>query len=197
MNQYRFHQIVQDMKKKYGKAEEDPEIEILFCMESNVLRAKRKHPEIKDFDMQEALCAALYTIKGYLTGKQEDVSKYVTEQVRLLQDAVLYAVDPFRHPEQPLCMALMDYQEDDRTQVLEENYRTAIRCMVRTAESVNIWRQAGGGYFALLERDFGAMVKEDAEDDYTIAMSERVYEITKRYCDAHGIAWEPEEASEE
>ena len=86
------------MEKRYGKikrGEEDFHSMMLFPMESNLLKIRRKHPSSNSRRLREAILLLLHRIEGYLEHEDIDVEKFENEDKVRLREALLMSFDPF------------------------------------------------------------------------------------------------------
>lgn len=170
MQKYQFEKIFKTMKKEYGEIKEgheDPYYQIMFCMEGNVLKVRRKNPASNTYRMKEAVALVLWDIWNRLHEDKTDIDDFRDENNEKLEHALLMAFDPFTNPD---VQAVLDQQFEGYD--LHEYYTYPVRALLRIRKSIDIWEEALGsdGYFKMYERDFGKLFKEDDTEMNFIVM---------------------------
>lgn len=175
MNQHQFEQIRRTMERRYGrmkKGEEDSHAMILFPMESNLLKVRRRHPGSNSRRLKEAIYLVLHYVDGSLAGNMKDLKQYENEDNLRLKQALLVSFDPFTNADinDVLCIQGGKDLSDDET--LEGYYEEPVRCILRILDSVEHWEKRNGsdGYFDFLEGWMGAKIPNDEEMHYAFML---------------------------
>ena len=162
MNQYQFKKIEQRMIRQFGKmkeAETDSCSMIAFCIESNLLVRARTMPDIKESDITNAYLLALHRVDQLLRGVEEDLSEFETDNIRVLENAVLMAFDPITNPEIQAALQL----DMTNSAAVRSFYELPVKTILRTLQSVEFWNKNNGhhGYLRMLERDVAKLMKDE------------------------------------
>lgn len=174
MQRYQFDKIYTQMEKEFGKirsGEEEDHAMVLFPMESNAVKIRRKYPTSNSRRFREAIALALFDVKARYTGEAIDLDKFRDEDNARLEKALLMAFEPFTNEEIRTALKEHSETEPDDPDSLRDYYAEPIRCMLRIKESVDIWEKQLGadGYFTFLENTIGMGV-EGEEMKFSVLM---------------------------
>ena len=163
MQLYQFERIYSQMEKEFGKirkGEEEPYSMLLFPMESNVLKIRRRYPSSNSRRLREAIALALFEIKERYTGEKADVSKFRSEDNERLEKALLMAFDPYTNEE--IMEAIKQGEAGELTpEVLKGYYKLPVMCLLRIKDSIDTWEKRAGadGYFHFIDSYMGSQIK--------------------------------------
>jgi len=169
-NYYTFEKISSHMSKEFGKikiGDEEEYAELMFSIESNLIKINRKTGLNNGWRAVEALRIALFTINGYLNDWKYDFGEYLTTENQDFVKAVLMAIDPFTNKELHELLKQeydLDFQKD-----LYDYFAIPIKCIVRVEDSVQYWTEKAGanGYFEFME----SHVKSPIYDDFKMGFA--------------------------
>lgn len=164
MQQYQFERIYSFMEKEFGKiksGQEQQHEQMLFPMESNLLKVYRSDPASNSRRLKEAIALALFDIRSKYSGEEFALDKFRNKDNEKLEYALLMTFDPFTN--EKIKESLASVSELDLTDVtqLHDFYAEAVICMLRIKESIDLWEKKMGsnGYFQVLENMIGAVIK--------------------------------------
>lgn len=160
VDRYKIDKIHSKMKKTFGDItdkEEDYE-SLLFTMESNMIKVKRRNPQCTSRRVHEAINMALLTVDSYFESKVYEFGSYETEANRLLYDALLYSFDIFTNPEAKMLAESM-YNLESKDGLIEY-FTVPVRCLLRIQKSVKLWIREMGtdGYFEYIMDVFESQI---------------------------------------
>ncbi|MCI8586281.1 MAG: hypothetical protein HFI92_10415 [Lachnospiraceae bacterium] len=173
VNQYKFDKISSIMQKTFGtirRGEEDSYDMLLFPMEGNMLKLYREKKSRNGRRAQEAVRICLFTIDGYLEGKEYDTTAVAAPESQELAHGLLMSFDPFTNDE--VRNALEEHLNLDSVEGLRVYYKVPVMCLLRIEKSIELWNKEMGpeGYFLFLEEHMGSMVKDDGEMHYSVLL---------------------------
>ena len=168
-NYYTFEKIASNMSKEFGKiktGDEEEYSEIMFAIESNLIKTNRKTGLNNSRNALEALRISLFTINGYLNSWEYDFGDYLTTENQDFVKAVLMAIDPFTN--EKLYKLLKEEYDLDSQKDLYEYFTIPIKCIVRVEDSVQYWTEKNGtnGYFEFMERHLKSPFYDDFKMDF-------------------------------
>jgi hypothetical protein len=159
------------MAKKFGTIEKYLEgryIDILFPIESNLLRASRKSGINSGKRAVEAVHICLFMIDGYLNQMEYDLDPYISDTNKPFLTAILMCCDPFTNEYlKPLAKEKCDIHSKEG---LHDYFEAPIKCLLRIEKSIMLWtkEQGGTGYFDFLEEQIGKIVTDDNKIDCVV-----------------------------
>jgi hypothetical protein len=178
VNQYSLDRILSRMAKEYGKIKkgnEDLYSFLLMPMESNILKLYRKNNHLTGHHVTEAICIVLLKIDGYVNSIEYDFSKVITEEARVLANALLLSFDPFTRAE------IFDLAEKiydlNTAEGLKKYFEPPVKCLLRIEQSVNLWSKEWGrhGYFDFIEQQIGSVIEDDGKMLFSIEFKDQKY----------------------
>ena len=162
---YDFEMISSRMGKKYGEIEKDlvsKYAEILFFIESNLLRVYRKYGIDNDRRVIEAIHICLLIINGYLEKIEYNLDSYITDSNQPYYNILLMSFDPFTNEDlRPVVERRCDIQSKEGLFKYFEAPVKALLCIEKNVE-FQIKGYNHNGYFSHLEELIG---KDVANDD--------------------------------
>jgi hypothetical protein len=176
INTYNFDRISSRMEKKFGSIEKYLErkyTNILLPIESNLLRASRKHGINSGRRAIEAIHICLLTIDGYLDEIEYDLDPYITNANKPFLTALLMCFDPFANADlKPVVEERCDIHSKEG---LRDYFEPPVKAMLRIEKSIETWtkKQGDNGYFSFLEQQIGkAIVNNDKIDCVVVKLKE-------------------------
>lgn len=167
---YKLNRISSLMAKEFGtipKGEEDeePYWQILFSLESNILRVHRKNNLFAGSRAIEAIRMSLLIIDGYIKGIEYGYSRFTNEANQTFMQAILMSFDPFINPE-----IKRKLKKDKYILNVKDYFTLPIRCLLRIEKSIKLWSEDFGenGYFQIIEGTMGKGVKDNNKIDFSI-----------------------------
>lgn len=175
VDRYNFNKISSRMTQKFGsikKGKEEGHEFSLFPMESNLLKLHREDEKRDSRRAVEAIHICLFTIDGYLTDTEYDLSSFLSEQNQALAKGLLMSFDPFTNEE--IREILGEKWRPDDVESLTDYYEEPVKCLIRIEKSIEFWLKAGGieGYFKYIEDLMGDAVKRDTRMEYAVPVSD-------------------------
>ncbi|MBR1684963.1 MAG: hypothetical protein IJ708_07465 [Clostridia bacterium] len=155
MNDYQFRRVERDLKKRYGKCE-DEEMElysqIVYPIERNCMRIHRREKAATSRAMHDALLLCLHRMKDHIDDTHTDTSSFEKEGAMLLLHGIMVSIDPYD--------PVWEGKYDDAV-TNKSTYIVLSRILLRLLESVDLWNEVYGteGYFFFLEDFLGKKVK--------------------------------------
>jgi hypothetical protein len=165
-----FERMPSKMAKTFGtipKGSENDFNEVLFPMESNLLKVNRIHGANNGRRAMEAVALCLFKVDGYLNGKEYDLSGFVSPENEFYMNALLMAFDPFTNGRlRAVAEGAWDLNSPEG---LRGYFSTPVKCLLRIAKSIDLWTKdyGAGGYFGFLEGQIGVLVPQDGKMDFT------------------------------
>jgi len=123
-----------------------------MSMESNLLKLYRNNKHITDHHTTEDIRIALLKVDGYVNSIEYDFSKVITDENKVLANALLLSFDPFTREE---IFDLAEKSYDLNTaKGLKEYFELPVKCLLRIEQSVIRWSKEWGrhGYFDFIEQ---------------------------------------------
>lgn len=159
------------MAQKFGsmkKGEEEEHALFMFTMESNLLKLHRVDEKRDSRRAIEAIHICLFTIDGYLTDTEYDMSLFLSDENQALANGLLMSFDPFTNDE--IRDVLGEGCQLDAEETLESYFEEPVKCLLRIEKSIEMWLKARGtdGYFQYIEDLMGDAVKRDTRMEYAI-----------------------------
>ena len=168
IDSYSFKKISSNMATEFGAIEKYLEgryTEILFPLESNLLRANRKHGIDNGRRVIEAIHICLFIVDGYLKQIEYDVDPYISDDNKPYLRSLLMSFDPFTNEYiKPIAEERCDIHSDEG---LHAYFEAPIKCLLRIEKSIELWTEKLGinGYFSYLEDRIGEAVANDDQID--------------------------------
>lgn len=173
---YRLNRISSLMAKEFGtipKGEEDeePYWQILFSIESNILRVYRKNNLFAGNRAIEAIRMSLLILDGYIKGIEYDYSRFANEANQTFVQAILMSFDPFTNSEIKKII-----KRDRNAFDVKKYFALPIRCILRIEKSIQLWSKDFGenGYFQIIEGTMGKGVKDNNKTDFAIETKKNI-----------------------
>ncbi len=167
---YKLNRISSLIAKEFGtipKGEEDeePYWQILFSIESNILRVHRKNNLFVGSRTIEAIKISLLILDGYIKGIEYDYSRFANEANQAFMQAILMSFDPFTNPE-----IKRKLKKDRYMPNVKEYFTLPIKCLLRIEKSIKLWSEdfGGNGYFQIIEETMGKGVKDNNKINFSI-----------------------------
>lgn len=178
MNQYQYEQVYRKMQQRYGKMKKGKEgeyFQVMFPMESNLLKIKYKNPKINSYRVQEAITLVLHTVESYLTGEEKELKAFENEDNLMLKEALLFAFDPKSNEEIREILSTEGGFDLDDKDFLEGYYKNPVICLLRIRESVDLWTKEMGndGYFQFVEGQIGEVVPHDDKMNFSVLIERK------------------------
>jgi len=166
VNSYQFDRISSHMAKEFGVMEKNNEEayhDMLFPMESNMVKINRIHKINNSRRVVEAVHVCLFIIGGYINKKDYDLSNFTTKENKPYVDALLMSFDPFTN--KSILKNINDKYGFSSVENLRRYFDIPVKCILRIEKSVELWTKERGfsGYFDFLEETFGEAVSDDNE----------------------------------
>ncbi len=156
--------IVQRMEKRFGKVahgDEGTYGELLYPMESNLLKVHRIYSRADGRRTKEAILLTLHEIEDRITGQTHDTSSLQNRGSLMMKKALMMAFDPFTNPELKEALDGVQHCYDLTTPAgLARFYAIPVRCILRILDSVQKFttKQEPSQYFEFLEYFMGKKV---------------------------------------
>lgn len=171
VDRYHFDKMSSRMTQRFGsikKGEEEGHELFMFPMESNLLKLHREDEKRDSRRAIEAIHICLFTIDGYLTGTEYDLSLFLSEENQAMAKGLLMSFDPFTNEE--IRAALGEKWKPDAVEYLEAYFAESVKCLTRIEKSIEMWLKARGtdGYFKYMEDLMGDIVKQDTKMGYAV-----------------------------
>ena len=178
MNDYQFEQIIRRTERNYGKmkrGDEDLYQMLLWTLESNALKIRRKHKNCNSRRLKEALLLTLYSIEDRINGTSTDLQKFENEENLKLKNALLMAFDPFSNEDVAEVVNNTSPEIFSDTDKLKEYYKYPAICLMRIKDSVEFWEKNNGadGYFDFIESNIGMKIEQNEKMNFTIHWAEK------------------------
>ena len=177
VNMYNFERISSRMAQKFGTIEKRLEgkyTKILLPIESNLLRANRKHGINNGNRAVEAIHICLLKIDGYVNEIEYDLDPYISDANKPYVTAILMSFDPFsnenlRHIVEEKC----DIQSAEG---LCEYFEPPVKALLRIEKSIELWAKDydANGYFSFLEEQIGEAVADNDKTDCIIVTWKKI-----------------------
>lgn len=163
MQLYQFERIYSQMEREFGKirkGEEDVYAMMLFPMEGNVLKTRRKFPTSNSRRLREAIALVLFDIKEKYTGETINLGKFRNEENEKLEKALLMAFDPYTNEEIMELLKEQNIMDELTLDNLKEYYKIPVMCLLRIKDSIDMWEKQSGadGYFNFIESYMGSQI---------------------------------------
>jgi hypothetical protein len=171
INPYDFGRISSRMAKKFGAIEKYLErkyAQILLPIESNLLRANRKHGINSGRRAIEAIHICLFMIDGYLNEVEYDLVPYISDMNKPFLSAFLMCFDPFTNADlKPPVEERCDIHSKEG---LRDYLEPPVKCLLRVEKSIESWtkKQGDNGYFNFLEKQIGEIVVDNDKIDCVV-----------------------------
>lgn len=144
---YDMQRVLSRVEKEYGKIKRgteefyDPQLNYI---EHTIYEIWEENP-ITDYELQDAICAVIYDLKGYVENKTYDYSEVLDERVVKFSRELQHLFNPFVNDE----IKVNDLGKND----LKGLFTLPIICLDRIYYSVDFWRDRYGknGYYKMLE----------------------------------------------
>jgi hypothetical protein len=168
VNTHNYERISSRMAKEFGVIEKNLEgnyEQILFHIESNLLKINRKHGIDNGQMAIDAIHICLLMIDGYLNRTEYDLDPYITETNKPFLTALLMSFDPFTNEHlKPIVEEKCDMQS---TEGLHEYFEAPVKCLLWIEKNIELQTKNSGnnGYFSFLENQIGEAVAQDETID--------------------------------
>jgi len=164
VDEYNFGRISSRMAKKFGTIEKNQEnkyINILFPIESNLLKTNRKHGINNGRRVIEAIHIFLLMIDGYFNQIEYDLDPYISDTNNQFLNALIMSIDPITN--EHLRPFVEEVYDIDSTEGLHEYFELPVKALLRIEKSIELWTKTHGhnGYFSYLESQIGNVVAHD------------------------------------
>jgi hypothetical protein len=164
-----FERMPSKMAKTFGtipKGRENDFNDVLFPMESNLVKVNRTHGTNNGRRALEAVALCLFRVDGYLNGKEYDLSSFVSPENEAYMNGLLMSFDPFTNGQ--LRAVAEEACDLNSPEGLRGYFSTPVKCLLRIAKSIELWTKdyGAGGYFVFLERQIGVLVPDDGKMDF-------------------------------
>ncbi len=176
VNYSAFERISSNMAREFGtirKGEEEAYNQLLLPMESNLLKKNRNSQINNGRRAIEAIHICLFTVHGYLTETEYDLSDYITNENIAYTEGLLMSFDPFTNEE--LRHVLETERDLNSITYLQKYFAIPIMCLLRIEKSIELWTKEYGisGYFDFIEEHIGRKLVHDDKMDFTIVLQEQ------------------------
>ena len=139
--------VISRVDKEYGKIKRGTEEEYnpqLDYIEHKIYEVYRKIP-ISDYELQDAILAVIYDLKGYVENKKYDYTEILDDELINFAKELQYLFNPFINKK----IKINELAKND----LKGLFTLPIICLTRIYDSIDFWRNLYGkdGYFRMLE----------------------------------------------
>ena len=161
---YDLKRITSRMAQEFGriyKGQEETYAMILHSMETNMLKARIKLPDMTGNDAKDAISLSLMIIRGYLNGIDYDLEEYMNDNTTALIHALMMSFDPFTNPK--ISQILSSIKDLEDIQFLRDYYTEPVMCLVRIDNSIDLWTKVNGkfGYFEFVGNQLAGSFGKD------------------------------------
>ena len=147
INYYDIKRVITRSYKEFGKIERGTEEDYEVPLD-NIEQAIYKiflEIEITDYELQDAISAIIYDLKGYIENKNYDYKDILNDKVITTAKKLQTVFNPFVNKNIEL--------KDEAYNNLKELFTLPIICLTRIYDSIDFWHKRYGcnGYFKMLE----------------------------------------------
>jgi len=144
---YDMKRVISRVDKEFGKIKRGTEEEYnpqLDYIEHKIYEVYRKIP-ISDYELQDAILAVIYDLKGYIDNKKYDYTQILDDKIIKFAKELQSLFNPFVNDE----IKINEIAKND----LKGLFTLPIICLTRIYDSIDFWRNLYGmdGYYRMLE----------------------------------------------
>jgi len=161
---YDLKRITSRMAQEFGriyKGQEEKHALMMHSMESNMLKARIKFPDVTGTDAKNAVSMSLMMIRGYINSIEYDLEEYMNDNTKALIHALMMSFDPFTNPEIKKILSSIRDLED--MQIRRDYFTDPVMCLIRIDSSIDLWTKVNGkfGYFDFIEDQLAGSYDKD------------------------------------
>jgi hypothetical protein len=174
VKKYNLERDPKRLTKEFGtikRGEEEKYSQILYTIESNLLKLYRQDKKRDSTEALDAINMALLYINSYINELEYDFSLVANDRNTALCEGIKMAYDPYENSE-IYDIIHTDYNLDS-IEGKKAYFATPAKSLLRIKDSVEMWMEKRGsnGYFDFLEGQIGNLVpRDDNEINFAISV---------------------------